>query len=404
MHQYTHLLIALPALVSNAGSGSSFQPLSSSIHSVADSATRILQIIQLLEERSMSFSFAMHKGDLLFLAGLGILFQALDLDHKGKLIKDSERWTASVLLMLERDEKPAAQVFRQAAHLVLPSALSSPAISGGDEARPSSVAPPGKPRSAHRRLQSLATRIQHTTSRVRSGSKWRDDTRPDSTRHSMTNGASPAPAPGPAPPLYYHVQSSPVVPQLNQTQFVQTMAPPQRTRSHLDAPNLDYLSFSTEPLTSNLELTAKLEPRGGGGGGGSCFGEWQPFTSSFEHGPPMGAAPFHDPHATPASLSPDPSSAAGAHGHPQAAARMGQPVADIWRRPSLQSIAPHPALSYSEEGVTTTAADLSNGDMRSGVHDDPFRGMMLPTSSMGGDSNPYSYEPYDPSHRPGFGP
>jgi hypothetical protein len=82
---------------------------------VASSSKHIIQIVQLLEERRMSFSFCLNKNELLISCGFGLLFQAVDLNHKGKLIQDSRRLLGSVLKTLERNASPSVGHFKQAA-------------------------------------------------------------------------------------------------------------------------------------------------------------------------------------------------------------------------------------------------------------------------------------------------
>lgn len=80
---------------------------------LAASSKHIIQIIQLLDERNLSFSLCLNKNELITLSGFGLLFQGLDLDQDGKLIKDSQRLVCSVIEMLERSSAPGAQEFRR---------------------------------------------------------------------------------------------------------------------------------------------------------------------------------------------------------------------------------------------------------------------------------------------------
>ena len=80
---------------------------------LAQSSKHIIQVVQLLEERKLSFSFCLNKNELLLLAGFGLLFQGLDLDHKGKLIQDSQRLLCSVIQILERDGAHGSADFKK---------------------------------------------------------------------------------------------------------------------------------------------------------------------------------------------------------------------------------------------------------------------------------------------------
>ncbi|KAF2122866.1 transcriptional activator protein-like protein acu-15 [Lophiotrema nucula] len=107
---YHHIrsLIYRPAVVANLGDKSS-----SAVVAVGDACKHIVQIIQLLDERKLSFSFCLNRNEVLVQAGFGLLFQTLNLDRDGKLIKDSHRLICAVIDMLERGSAAGAQEFRR---------------------------------------------------------------------------------------------------------------------------------------------------------------------------------------------------------------------------------------------------------------------------------------------------
>ena len=80
---------------------------------LADSSKHIIQIIQLLEERGMSFSFCVNKNEVLSLCGLSLLYQAIDLKTEGKLLKDNQRLICAVIKFLEKGYSPSAQEFKK---------------------------------------------------------------------------------------------------------------------------------------------------------------------------------------------------------------------------------------------------------------------------------------------------
>lgn len=88
---------------------------SSSIVALADSSKHMIQIMQLLEERKMSFSFCLNKDELLLLSGFGLLFQGLDLNRKGKLMQDRQRLVCSVIAVLERNAALGSAAFKSVA-------------------------------------------------------------------------------------------------------------------------------------------------------------------------------------------------------------------------------------------------------------------------------------------------
>ena len=63
----------------------------------------------------MSFSFCLSKGQVLLLAGFGLLYQTLGLTQNGKPIEDSQRLLCSVIYMLEHMSAPGALEFKKIA-------------------------------------------------------------------------------------------------------------------------------------------------------------------------------------------------------------------------------------------------------------------------------------------------
>jgi hypothetical protein len=88
---------------------------SSSVISLADSSKHIIQIVQLLEERNMSFSFCLNKNEMLTLCGLSLLYQGLDLKQEGKLMQDGQRLVGNVIQFLEKANAPGATDFKRLA-------------------------------------------------------------------------------------------------------------------------------------------------------------------------------------------------------------------------------------------------------------------------------------------------
>ena len=109
-YHYIRSLIYRPAVCASSLLG---DRASSAIVAVATSSKHIIQIIQLLEERRLSFSFCLNKAELLVLPGFGLLFQGLDLDRNGALMKDIQRLLRSLLEILDRSLVIASIEFRR---------------------------------------------------------------------------------------------------------------------------------------------------------------------------------------------------------------------------------------------------------------------------------------------------
>lgn len=80
-----------------------------------ESSKHIVQIIQLLEERNLSFSFCLNKADTLTLCGMTLLYQALNVAHESKLMKDSEKYANVVIKMVEKAKAPGSSELRRIA-------------------------------------------------------------------------------------------------------------------------------------------------------------------------------------------------------------------------------------------------------------------------------------------------
>ncbi|KAK7185272.1 hypothetical protein DPSP01_000917 [Paraphaeosphaeria sporulosa] len=107
---YNHIrsLIYRPVVVANLGDRGS-----SAMVAVGDASKHIVQIVQLLDERKLSFSFCLNKNEVLVQAGFGLLYQTLDLDRDGKLIKDCNRLSCTVMDMLDNGTAAGAHEFRR---------------------------------------------------------------------------------------------------------------------------------------------------------------------------------------------------------------------------------------------------------------------------------------------------
>ncbi|KAI2473200.1 fungal-specific transcription factor domain-containing protein [Annulohypoxylon bovei var. microspora] len=113
-YYYVRGLIHRPAVGSNLGGKAA-----PTLIAVGESSKHIVQIIQLLEERSMSFSFCLNKADVLVLCGTSLLYQSLDLKHESKLMKDAERLVNAVIKILLRMKAPGTYDLKRVASLLI---------------------------------------------------------------------------------------------------------------------------------------------------------------------------------------------------------------------------------------------------------------------------------------------
>jgi len=129
---------------------------------VGDACKHIVQIVQLLDERKLSFSFCLNRNEILVQAGFGLLFQTLGLDRDGKLIKDCNRLTCVVIEMLERANAPGAHEFRRVgcSMISVARAEQTPALAVSRHASEGSMsAPMDTFRATQKSLQAIAARF-----------------------------------------------------------------------------------------------------------------------------------------------------------------------------------------------------------------------------------------------------
>lgn len=135
---YYHIrsLIHRPAIGSTLGSKAS-----ASIIAVASASKAIVQIVELLEERSMSFSFCINKNTTLTLCGLSLLYQGLDLKKEGHLIRDGRRMVCAISSYLDKYHAPGAADFKRLISSLASSSTPTPGSSYNNSIQRSNSGP-----------------------------------------------------------------------------------------------------------------------------------------------------------------------------------------------------------------------------------------------------------------------
>lgn len=113
-YYYVRGLINRPAVGPNLGGKAA-----PNLIAVSESSKHIVQIVQLLEERSMSFSFCLNKADVLVLCGTSLLYQSVDLKQESKLMKDSERLVNVVIKLLLKMKAPGTYDLKRVASMLI---------------------------------------------------------------------------------------------------------------------------------------------------------------------------------------------------------------------------------------------------------------------------------------------
>lgn len=248
-YHYVRTLIHRPAVGSSLGSKAS-----PSVVALAQSSKHIIQIVQLLEERRMSFSFCVNKNELLLLAGFGLLFQGLNLDRRGKLIQDSQRLLCSVIEILERNAAMGAAEFKRVACAMIsversPKGARSSDDPAGRRKSEGNMAAPKESSKSARKLQTIPSRFPTGQAPVvkresSSGRRFTAPTLPTGQLSGCDRSISQN--------SVSSVVSDPMLQQGCSRGSTISQSPRQNASSK--PPNLDYLSFN-EPTTGSNNMS-----------------------------------------------------------------------------------------------------------------------------------------------------
>jgi hypothetical protein len=94
---------------------------------LATSSKHIVQILELLEERTLAYTFCLNKNELLVLSGFGLLFQGLVREGGEALNRNNEKLIHSIADILEQSPSPASKEFRRMSRALTPRS-ESPAV------------------------------------------------------------------------------------------------------------------------------------------------------------------------------------------------------------------------------------------------------------------------------------
>jgi hypothetical protein len=134
---------------------------------MTDSAKHIIQILELLNERKMNYTFLMSKTELLLSSGFSLLWQCFELSQDSKLAQDNQKSLKALTTVLMGDSLSIAVEFQGIARAFMTPILSSPpSIASPSQLRTNFVcdrsampAPGPGPKSARRQLQAIASRF-----------------------------------------------------------------------------------------------------------------------------------------------------------------------------------------------------------------------------------------------------
>ncbi|KAL1862268.1 DNA-binding transcription factor cat8 [Paecilomyces lecythidis] len=198
---------------------------SASVLALSDSSKHMIQILDLLDERRMSLSFCMSRKELVFLSGLGLLWQNMGLKRDSKLAKESQKILATIIDQLESESAGAAAEFTVVANLLISvdGAKHEGAVQQSPEMGESSL----KSKSPKKQYQPLKSRGSVSGP---SGQPTRPESQ--SRRATITNASPPTP--------HRHIRSS-----------SRSSLPAQQPEPRINEPSLEYNNFEYFPLNAD---------------------------------------------------------------------------------------------------------------------------------------------------------
>ena len=340
---------------------------------LADSSKHVLQIIQLLNERRMSFTICINKAELVTSCGLGLILQMLDLPTESKLFKDTQQSLVSLMEIMDKIGSPAASAFRKFSNsfysvpeLTKPGSRRNSSSSNGQQVSQET------PRNAKDYLQAIATRFSFNAGRPsKLRTPWlkqENNSVCDMTPNSIANNLS----------LYARAKGS-------QTSFSSTTSEPilksrssqaslaQAVPNWNTVPNLDYLPLSSQPHRNTDAKTA----------GSPDITDWDHLIGTFDiditqpqmmangNSPPQGMGTGMGPYSSPQVGLDWGADWNGAEGW----CLFDMPHHDPMSAKSVESV-----LSISDESLTSGGEEFSNCDLGS-----EFRGYSIPVDDYRGD-------------------
>lgn len=279
-YHYVRALIHRPAICASLGARSS-----SSMMAMASSCKHIIQIVQLLDERSLSFSFCLNRDEALVMAGFGLLFQGLGLESTSKILKDNSKMIAAVTSILKKTEAPCAADFERVAKSFVPAHATPPAASAtrmpplSRHNSEGSQSITSVQSSTKKQLKAIASRFTASanskTPKLDASDGGRRQTVPNISLHPYTTHSQSQPSLRPSTLTRYDPssvsRSEPARSPVNmharppstataRPSVAPTQHRPKAKPSAKKFPNLDYLSFGNEPETQAPAASRTVQP------------------------------------------------------------------------------------------------------------------------------------------------
>ncbi|KAF7597555.1 hypothetical protein BBP40_000033 [Aspergillus hancockii] len=334
---------------------------------VSDCSKRIVQILQLLDERRLCLSVGINRRELVYSSGLGLLWQNIGLKRDSKLVKESQKLLAAIIDQLESESPHAAAEFSTLAGALVSLDTSKRVASD----KPREMSPPEqKPsNSPKKHLQTLKSRLAATAG---FGQPPKQDS---PSRRNTISGASPhvtqrqirssSWASLPAPEDLHIPESRIYYPShhlgYDQSHMLSSPVPSDAPHGAITMSDWEFVLGDMDRGYSNIFT--------GIYGGKECGDDNGPFaslTAEYAHKPDLMTAPLPVSQNDHQGLSPE--------------AWSSSSNSDVPAAPAPQSV-----LSYSEESMGSTEDAVPFNDLRLSPEEqanlmDPFRGVVIPAA------------------------
>ncbi|KAF2087323.1 hypothetical protein K490DRAFT_41819 [Saccharata proteae CBS 121410] len=258
VYHYIRSLIWRPAVCANIGARGA-----SAVVAVAGSSKHLIQILQLLEERSMTFSFCLNKSELLVMSGFGLVFQCIELDPQSKLLKENQRLLGVVCGTLSHSGAYGADPFSQVAECAMSRPQSEPqgTLTTQIDSKPNMQALQDPARASQKHFKALASKFSPSRQHRQSL-----DATPESRRATLPNLSTNRIGQHSNHSAHsinlVHSEpsacSEPTLSPMSQRSSIPTPSISVRRPSiTASSPNLDFLSFgTTQPQPDSLPASA----------------------------------------------------------------------------------------------------------------------------------------------------
>ena len=226
---------------------------------LADSAKHTIQILELLDERRMNYTFLFNKSELCLTAGFTLLWQCLDLPSDSKLVKDNQKSLGTLVDVLTCDSVSTSTEFQSIAKSFVSigrrtgSAHAAKQIDTGVNAVrvPSRAAVADPKKSPRKQLQAIASRFSSFNNKFKAEEVPRRATVP---RVGLSASLSPHDRTSSVLSLPSHLPTQALPTQALPTQALPTQALPTQALPTQALPTCSPRKARPMPPPANLNL------------------------------------------------------------------------------------------------------------------------------------------------------